>query len=302
MLLREMRAEDRPAVLDLLEHAFHLRELFERYMDFDPAFAYANFLLALDGGRPVACVQVFDKTIRLGGGAVRLGGIGSVATHADFRGRGVSSELLVAMIERMRARGMALSLLFAGPAQPLYARHGWQRIALPLIRLRARAGAQPVADAGRTFVAADLPAVGALYDAYCARLAGTTVRDEGYWRGQLRTAGTPSEEFRVAERNGAIAAYARSASFAGRPRVLEYARSASGASALADLLVHLTRAPNALPIPDARDAELAIELEARGLELGPVPDGSAMWRDLDDRALTRQLRTDAITYWPSDRF
>jgi len=26
MKLREMRAEDRPAVLDLLEHSFHLRE------------------------------------------------------------------------------------------------------------------------------------------------------------------------------------------------------------------------------------------------------------------------------------
>src|SRR5215813_14270474 len=156
MQLREMRAEDRPAVLDLLEHAFHLRELFERYMDFDSAFAYADYLLALDGGLPVACVQIFEKTIRLGGGAVRLGGIGSVATHESFRRRGVSSELLVAAIERMRARGMALSLLFAGAAQPLYARHGWHRIALPLVRLRGRRGARPAGDPGRAFGADDL--------------------------------------------------------------------------------------------------------------------------------------------------
>src|SRR5262245_56264730 len=140
MLLREMRAEDRRAVLDLLEHAFHLRELFERYMDFDAAFAWSDVLLALDGERPVACVQVFEKTIRLRGAPVRLGGIGSVATHESFRGQGVSSELLVATIARMRARGMQLSLLFAGPAQPLYEKHGWRRIALPLIRLRAPAG------------------------------------------------------------------------------------------------------------------------------------------------------------------
>ena len=35
MKLREMRAEDRPAVLDLLEHSFHLRDLFAS----DPARA-----------------------------------------------------------------------------------------------------------------------------------------------------------------------------------------------------------------------------------------------------------------------
>jgi len=302
MQLREMRAEDRPAVLDLLEHAFHLRELFERYMDFDPAFAYADYLLALDGARPVACVQIFAKTIRLGGGEVRLGGIGSVATHEGFRGRGVSSELLVATIERMRARGMALSLLFAGPAQPLYARHGWQRIALPLLRLRGRDGAPPAGDPGRPFTPADLPEVSALYDAYCAGLPGTTVRDARYWRGQLRTAGTPVEDFRVAERGGAIDAYARSANFAGRPRVLEYARTPSGAGALAELLLHLTRAPNALPIPDARDAELRTELEARGVDVVAVPDASAMWRDLDAHALTAQLSPAKTTYWPSDRF
>src|SRR4249920_3729351 len=135
MKLREMRAEDRPAVLDLLEHSFHLRELFARYMDFDAAFAYGDFLLALDGERPVACVQVFAKTIRLRGAEVRLGGIGSVATHESVRGRGVSSELLVETIERMRQRDMALSLLFAGQAAPLYERHRWHKVPLALTRL-----------------------------------------------------------------------------------------------------------------------------------------------------------------------
>lgn len=300
MWVREMRAEDRPAVLDLLEHAFRLRELFERYMDFDPAFAHRDFLLAVDGDRPVACVQVFAKTIRLREGEARLGGIGSVATHADYRGRGLSSELLVATIERMRARGMALSLLFAGPAQPLYARHGWRRIPLPLIRLRAPAAARPT-PAGRLFQPDDLPRVRALYDDYSGHLAGTTVRDERYWRGQLRTAGTPEEDFRVAERRGRIAAYSRAANFAGRTRVLEYAREPDAAGALADLLSAQAGAPDALPIPDAHDAELARALESRGFLLSNVPDVSAMWRELLPGALS-QIETASVTYWPSDRF
>ena len=113
------------------------------------------------------------------------------------------------------------------------------------------------------------------------------MRDARYWRGQLRTAGTPGEDFRVAERGGAIAAYARAAHFAGRVRVLEYARRPDGADALADLLTAQTAAPQSLPIPDARDPELARALEARGFELSPVGDSSAMWRVLDASALAR---------------
>jgi GNAT superfamily N-acetyltransferase len=325
MLVREMRAEDRPAVLDLLEHSFRLRELFERFMDFDPAFAYGDFLLGLDGARPIACVQVFDKTIRLRGASVRLGGIGSVATHQSHRGQGASSQLLVETIERMRARGMALSLLFAAPVAPLYERLGWHRIPIALTRLRARAQ-RPPGKPGRIFAAErDLAPVRALYDAYTERLSGPTLRDERYWRGQLRTAGTPEEDFRLAERDGALAAYTRAANFGGRIpllggriRVLEYARQPGQADALAELLIAQTSAPQSLPIPDARDAELNAALEARGFELQPVGDSSAMWRVLDREALVRiaglPVQTDdralldalvgtgSVTYWPSDRF
>jgi N-acetylglutamate synthase-like GNAT family acetyltransferase len=317
MKVREMRAEDRPAVLDLLEHSFHLRELFERYMDFDAAFAYGDFLLAEDGARVVACVQVFAKTIHLRGHSVRLGGIGSVATHESCRGRGLSSQLLVQTIERMRRREMALSLLFAGQAAPLYERHGWHKVPLALIRLRAR-GARPPGDAGRPFRASDLARVRDLYDLYAGRLSGPTLRDERYWRGQLRTAGTPEEDFRVAERDGRIAAYSRAANFGGRTRVLEYGCEPGRESALADLLIAQTAAPNALPISDACDSALAAELEARGFELSRVDDTSALWRVLDRNALARiagleaetpdlelletLLKTGSVTYWPSDRF
>jgi predicted N-acetyltransferase YhbS len=317
MKLREMRAEDRPAVLDLLEHSFHLRELFARYMDFDAAFAYGDFLLALDGERPVACVQVFAKTIRLRGAEVRLGGIGSVATHESVRGRGVSSELLVETIERMRQRDMALSLLFAGQAAPLYGRHGWHKVPIALTRLRAR-GTRPSGDTGRPFREADLPRVRELYDTYTERLSGPTVRDQRYWRGQLRTAGTPEEDFRVAEHNGQIAAYSRAANFAGRTRVLEYACAPGSEAELADLLIAQTAAPQSLPISNASDPRLAAELEARGFELTQVDDTSAMWRVLDGEALARVsglkertpdldllhtlVKTGTLTYWPSDRF
>lgn len=316
-----MRASDRAAVLDLLEHAFGLRELFERYMDFDPAFAYSDFWLACEGERPVSCVQVFEKTIRMRHEPVTLGGIGSVATHERQRGKGLASELLRRAIDTMRARGMALSLLFTGRFA-FYEALGWLQISTRLFKLRAPA-MPPAADdaiAVRAFRADDLPRVAALYEAYTDPLSGPTIRDARTWAGQLRTAGTPVEDFRVAERRdtGEIVAYARAAAFSGRVRVLEYARGPGGAAALARLLVGLAPAPHSLPVPLVRDAELGEGLRALGADTAPDEDASAMWRVLDrptlerlagagpgtsDRALLEALvGGPLVTYWPSDRF
>jgi predicted N-acetyltransferase YhbS len=316
MLIREMQRADRDAVLDLLERAFRgERELFARYMDFESSFGWDDFLLAQNEGTLVACVQIFAKTVRLRGAALSLGGIGSVATDAAHRGRGVSRLLLEHAIERMRARGMALSLLFAAPVAPLYERLGWRRIPLPLLRLARDAGeAEP---AGRPFRAEDLPRVTALYESYTEMLSGPTVRDERYWRGNLRTAGTPGEDFRVCEADGELCAYLRSASFGGRPRAMEYARAPGAADALAALLsAQVTQ--QALHVPYTGDAELDSALRRRGIATARGENPSAMWRVLEREPLLElaglsesagdELLLDALvaagelTYWPSDRF
>jgi predicted acetyltransferase len=317
--VREMRSEDREAVLDLLEHSFNLRELFERYMDHDPAFQPSDFLLASEGDSLVGCVQIFEKTLRLRGREVRVGGIGSVATRAPQRGKGVSSDLLERAVARMRERGMSLSLLFAAPIAPLYERLGWRRFPLPLLRLTPETPSdEPPKAPGREFREADLPEVTALYEAYTEKLSGPTVRDERYWRGQLRTAGTPDEDFRVAEKKGELVAYARVASFTGRMRALEYARNGRGADSLAELLAAHARGPSALHVPFVRDAKLAQALERRGVRVALARDPSPMWRVLDPRAaaelaelpestsdsdlLEALVAAPSLVWFPSDRF
>ncbi len=288
-------------------------------MDFDPAFAFGDVLLAVDEGRPVSCVQVFSKRIRLRGEQVALGGIGSVATHETARGKGLASQLLRLAVGRMQARGMALSLLFTARFT-FYEPLGWQQISTRLFKLApGELGAAPeVGVALRAFREGDLAQVAALYDAYTEPLSGPTLRDARYWTGQLRTAGTPDEDFRVAERGGEIVAYARAAAFAGRVRVLEYARAANGANALAHLLASLRPAAHNLPVPLVRDAELGEALRALGLDVAPGEDASAMWRVLDrptlagiagasagtdDRTLLESLvGGPQVTWWPSDRF
>jgi hypothetical protein len=264
-------------------------------------------------------VQIFERPIRLRHERVLLGGIGSVATHASARGKGIASELLRQAIARMRERGMALSLLFAARFS-FYEALGWQQMSTRLFKLSPHAALSAPDDGTllRAFEPADLARVKALYDTYTEPLSGPTVRDARYWAGQLRLAGTPHEDFRVAERGGEIVAYARAASFGGRVRVIEYARASHGANALARLLAALTPAPHRLLVPLVRDAELGDALKGLGLESAPGEDPSPMWQVLDrpllarlagasdgatDRALLETLvGGPLVTYWPSDRF
>jgi hypothetical protein len=246
---------------------------------------------------------------------VKLGGIGSVATHASARGKGLASELLRRAIERMRARGMALSLLFTDRFR-FYEPLGWQQMSLRFFKLApgARLGTADDGTVLRVFQPADLARVAGLYDAYTEPLSGPTVRDARYWAGQLHTAGTPEEDFRVAERDGAIVAYARAASFGGRVRVIEYARARTARTARA---AARRAAPPQPAVPLVCDTELNEALRAR---LGVAP-GRARRRvararppdtvariagaseNTDDRTLLQSLvGGPQVTWWPSDRF
>lgn len=312
-----MRAGEREPVLDLLERAFSERALFARYMDEDPAYDPSDILLALDGARPVSCVQVFAKRIRLRGSAVPLGGIGSVATHPDYRKRGLALELLRGSEARMRERGMQIGLLFS-TLWDFYGRLGWLKV--PARQLAVHCSAPPELPQGlglrRFDEARDLAAVRALYEAYSAGIDGTTLRDDAYWRGQLRYAGNPDEDFRVAERAGRIVAYARAATVE-VPMALEFACAPDAGDALVALLLALAPRRGALLVRLPPGEALEQGLRARAARVDRVDYPALMWRVLDAAPLGRLagqpgaddatlldslIRRPGAHYWHGDRF
>ena len=310
---RAMRSGERAGLLDLLEAAFRERDVFVRYLESDPDLRDRDTLLALDRSRPVSSVQIFTKRIRLAGETVLLGGIGSVATHPDYERNGIASRLLRLAIDEMERRGMLLSLLFTGRIS-FYERLGWVQVPYPAWAIH-RGGRQEVEQ--RDFTDDDLPAVQRLYEAYSDGLEGVTVRDDGYWRAQLRYAGTPGETFRVVERDGDLVAYARGIELFGTHQVMEYARAPGAATELAALLVDLAPNDAALLLPRTPDRDLELELRglASGLDAIELPE--RMWRVLDrtrlldlagrtngdDADLLRGLvGTERAIYWTSDRF
>lgn len=316
VVFRTLREPERHAFLELMDVAFVDEDvaLFARYLDEDPLLGCDDTLVAMEGGRLVSSVQIFTRTIRLRGQPVKLGGIGSVATHPEREGRGLASELLRRAIVEMRSRGMALSLLFTGRIS-FYERLGWVRVDHPVDVVRT--SDEPEARVGRAFGPEDLAGVERVYQSYCGARDGTTVRDAVYWRGQLRFAGEPDETFRVVERDGSIVAYARRITFMNLPRIMEMGSLPDDTEALARLLVTLVPSGRGLCVPTV-DPALGESLAGHGAELERIAFPGQMWRvldrerladlvpgseSLDDEALLRALVTPpGFVFWPSDRF
>ena len=317
MNIRGVQRADREPLLDLLELCFGERALFERYMDFDPSFRWSDFVVAEAAGQLVGCVQQFRKTLRLLDRVVALGGVGSVATHPDYRGRGVARKLVREREEKMRAAGIGLGLLFTDvPA--VYAGLGWVSIPLRQFLLSFDDGKSPSELCSRPFDPDDLEAVRALFDAYASRFEGAIVRDASYWAGQLRYAGTPDEDFRVIVTRGQIAAYSRTARFDLGTVIMEHAYRPGAAELLCGLFREQLGGEPAL-LRLQVDDELETALRAASARFERRDDPSPMWRvlsrpllesllgapaaDLSDEALLRRLIHDSgVHYWTSDRF
>jgi predicted N-acetyltransferase YhbS len=315
-----MRAGERERVLELLELAFGTREVFERYFDHDPGLGLDDTLLALAGDQPVACVQTFSRPIRVRRHELRLGGIGSVATHPDWRSRALASRLLDSALARLRAQGRPLALLFT-TRFGFYERLGFRQASQRMFRLREPArtsGAEPGGIWVRAFAADDLPRVRELYAGYCDGLSGCTVRDAGYWDAQLRFATGPSASFRIGGSGERTLAYLRCDELEGRRVAVEYARDRGAAGVLAELLLREVPTGRSLFAPIVPDPELGQALRARGAFPEPAEDPMPMWcvlaretlaslaglpADASERSILDSLvGGPSAVFWPSDRF
>ena len=102
------------------------RAYFQRHVAQDPHFDCAGIRVAVDPDFPrfggivrsavvmnsapryvCSCVRVFVRELRVGGTWTALGGIGEVATHPEFRGRGLATQLLDSAVQYMADKGCA---------------------------------------------------------------------------------------------------------------------------------------------------------------------------------------------------
>jgi predicted acetyltransferase len=168
-------------VLNLWERAFKpSQDYFVRYFDgSDPWYQEGDCLGYWLDGRLVSAVHVCRRPLEWPGETLWCAALANVATHPDFRRRGLSRELLEVAAGRLQGEGFAFSMLFSsqpGHYQPL----GWESVAIP----------HPV-----LHISEELEPAGFLYEPFVSELDESLLyaeaparplqlyRPEAYWSG-----------------------------------------------------------------------------------------------------------------------
>jgi predicted acetyltransferase len=139
----------------------------------------------LEGGMPVAHGFLFALEAWFGGARVPVGGVATVGVAPEARGRGVGSRLLQELHEVSRARGDALTMLYAF-RQGFYARMGYTS-ASSYRRLRLHPAAVPwrCELAARAASGGDVPQMAACLEQAAQKGTGRLVRRERQWERRL---------------------------------------------------------------------------------------------------------------------
>jgi len=132
--------------------------------------------IGLIGEKIVTHLGVWDYQMRIGSARVRTGGVGVVATDADFRRRGLMAETAQAGIDAMCEQGYDMTLLFG--IWNFYDRFGYVNV-WPWTSWHVSVDQMPTPRPGirlRKFTPHHRDDLAALYNRQNARLTGTAVR------------------------------------------------------------------------------------------------------------------------------
>jgi len=149
-------------------------DFFEPFQTCDPHWSCDQLRILWKDDRIAATVRVFMREVYDGDNYLVMGGIGSVATHPDFRKQGLALLVLEDSIEFMKSLGVDYSSLYAGPI-PLYEKLGFHVI--PRITCSGK-----IRGSKRELVYSDdIERARDIYRDYHTGLSGTFKRSDAYW-------------------------------------------------------------------------------------------------------------------------
>lgn len=161
---RALRAGELPALRELTSVVFR-PSLVDEYPQLFHADNFANLRVCFDDGRCVSHVGMTQQNAALFGCPVRVGCIGGVATHPDYRGQGLASHCFDDAVNK--ARGDGVDFMLVSGDRTLYRRRGCLRAGQSeAFTLTAEAAAAAIATAPKVppvtiepLAASDLPLI-----------------------------------------------------------------------------------------------------------------------------------------------
>ena len=160
---------------------------YERYWGYirgDSSYRLDQTRVVLVDGQIISTLRIWERELRIGSRSVRMGGIGGVGTHPDYRGRGYASALMRETADHLRQTGYDVGMLFSILPCSFYGQLGWGSLPLEGFQIQRGTPVEPRSpsweiesfDEGR-----DLEQVAALYDECNARQSGSLSRPRSYW-------------------------------------------------------------------------------------------------------------------------
>jgi len=125
---RSMYPEEYDELMDLKEIAYGSTK--KHFLNYFPHsskrenFVFEDHFILKEDKRIVSHVGLFPMEVITGKSKVKVGGIGGVGTHPDYQGKGYMGRLLKYSVEKMKERGIPLSILWGDTQR--YRHFGWE--------------------------------------------------------------------------------------------------------------------------------------------------------------------------------
>jgi len=198
------------AVYDILGDAFPVgREFFRQRMEHDSTYDMTTTWIAAQGQDFASTIQLFPFEGRVDDAAVRIGGIGSVATVAAYRGQGHCRHMLHHITAWMEQQEYDLSLLFA-VINPFYEKAGWSTVPETMYELdlvSITAGSDAAVYDIVPFDPSYTDVCAGIYEQFNEHRTGTVIRPSSYWLDRLHWPKWEASTCLLAKRDGVVVAY-----------------------------------------------------------------------------------------------
>ncbi|NCQ17650.1 MAG: GNAT family N-acetyltransferase [Ignavibacteria bacterium] len=209
-------------VVNLCDAAFveTPHEYFQRHITKDNTLKYEDTRILIKDGVIVSSVQVFPRSIYVNKEKISFAGIGNVATHPTFRGKGFAATVLNDALEYSIKSGFDCSMLTT-TLNRYYEKFGFNTVIRRKVCFSKLGNESPLIQVINFHE--KIEELNSIYATYNENKVGPIVRNEDYWKSQYLFCDEDKKLFLALYKSNRIHAYIRAKIADDKVLILEFA-------------------------------------------------------------------------------